>query len=58
MDELNKAEKQYDFSLDSTLTPMTLNVHRAMEAIGKFHMNHPLSQDGNFLKIRKEIEQQ
>lgn len=30
---------------------MTLNVHRALEAIGKFHMNHPLDNNAGFLKI-------
>lgn len=42
LDEVLKSEKQYDFKMDMTLTPMTMNVHRALEAIGKFHMNHPL----------------
>lgn len=54
MDELLRTENKYDFRIDHTLTPMSLNVHRAMEAIGKFHMNHPLSNEGNFLKIRRE----
>ena len=43
IDDLIKSENKYDFKMDQTLTPMTLNVHRAIEAIGKFHMNHPLS---------------
>ena len=25
-----------------------------MEAIGKFHMNHPLSNEGTFLKLNKQ----
>lgn len=43
MDELLKTEGKYDLRIDQTLSPMTLNVHRALEAIGKFHMNHPLA---------------
>eukprot|EP00347_Sterkiella_histriomuscorum_P017258 403350081 len=55
IDELLRTENKYDFKMDQTLTPMTLNVHRAMEAIGKFHMNHPLQQDSSFLKIRRDL---
>lgn len=54
MDGLFKTEGSYEFKLDPTLTPMTLNVHRALEAIGKFHMNHPLQNEAQFLKLRKD----
>ncbi len=43
MDNLMKTEGKYDLKLDQTLTPLTLNIHRALEAIGKFHLNHPLA---------------
>lgn len=48
VDEILKLKKTYDFKLNTQLTPITLNVHRAIEAIGKFHMNHPM--DIKFLK--------
>jgi len=56
-DELLHHENKYDLKVDQTLTPMTMNVHRAMEAIGKFHMNHPLSNESSgFLKLRRNSE--
>lgn len=54
VDEILRSKNSYNFKLENILTPMTLNVHRAIEAIGKFHMNHPLDNNApSFLKLNK-----
>jgi len=45
VDAIIRHKKTLPGPVSTQLTPMTLNVHRALEAIGKFHMNHPLDLD-------------